>query len=226
MRSFVLSFVLFALPFFAVAQERERQEHFIEVTTSAEEEIEPNEIYTVIRLSEFEANREKSSLEKIDSDFLNALRKAGIDRKRLELADIGSKLDSFRRRDKASFRSKTYQIKLTSAAELEKLLTNLETVDVAYVDITRVVHSDYDKLMLNLKVKALQEARAKAETLLQSIGAEIGKPIQVRDWDIRPYDGMARQTVMMRSEAAADTEPIGFRKIKLQAQITAQFQIK
>ncbi len=224
MKSYLFFAFFLAIPLFSFAQEGERQEHFIEVTGSAEEEIEPNEIFTIVRLREFEANREKSSLEKLDADFLNALKKAGIDRKRLELADIGSNLDSFRRRDKESFRAKTYQIKLTSADELEKLLESLKSVPVDYVDITRVHHSDYEKILLNLKVKALQEARAKAETLLRSIDAEIGKPIMIRDWDVRPFDGAARDMVMMKAEA--DAEPIAFRKIKLRAQVTAQFEIQ
>src|SRR5688572_3675529 len=117
MKRNVILFLLLAIPFFTFAQEGFKGEHFIEVTGSANLEIEPNEIYTMIRLKEFEENRQKITLEKLDGDFLNALKQAGIDRKRLELADAGSQLDKFRRKDKDAFRQKTYQVKLTSAAE-------------------------------------------------------------------------------------------------------------
>lgn len=224
---------LFSLTAFA-QNETFKGEHFIEVSGTAHQEIEPNEIYTQIRLREFEENKKKTDLEKLDADFRKALKEAGIDLKRLELADAGSRLDKLGKRDKDAFRQKTYQLKLTSAAELEKFLEKLEPVKVDQVAITRLHHSDYEKIKLELKTKALQAAKAKAETLLSSIGAQLGKPLMVRDWEVEPFQPMMEMkaaNVMVRQEGDMDMGPaaeeqIGFRKIKLQAQITAQFEIK
>jgi uncharacterized protein len=220
--------LLMILPLVVNAQEVAKGEHFIEVTGTAQQEIEPNEIYVTIRLREFEENKQKTNLEKIDKDFLNALLQAGIDRKRLELADAGSKLDKLTKKEKDAFREKTYQLKLTSAAELEKFLTNLEPVKVDFVDVTRLHHTDLEKIKMDLKVKALQVAKTKAETLLKSIGAEIGKPIMVREIDYEPYQPMMnmKANVLMRDDGSGQDSPIGFRKIRLQAQVTAQFEIK
>jgi uncharacterized protein len=232
-RNWILMLVLL-LPAMAFAQnETFKGEHFIEVTGSAQQEIEPNEIYTLIRLKEFEENKQKVSLEKLDADFMKALKDAGIDKKRLELADAGSRLDKFGRRDKDAFREKAYQLKLTSASELENLLAKLEPVKVSQVSITRLHHSDYEKLKVELKTKALLAARTKAETLLKSIGAEIGKPLMIRDWEVEPYQpAMEMKTANVRMQSEMDQsgfapeDAIGFRKIKLQSQITAQFEIK
>lgn len=218
--------LLVALPMVVKAQETFKGEHFIEVTGTAQQEIEPNEIYTTIRLREFEENRQKTNLEKIDTDFQNALKSAGIDKKRLELADVGSKLDKLTKKEKDAFREKTYQLKLTSAAELEKFLEKLEPVKVDFVDIIRVNHSDIEKLKLELKVKALQAAKAKAEILLKSIGSEIGKTIMVREFEYQPYEANYRVANIMVTDEVAPENQIGFRKIKLQAQVTAQFEIK
>jgi uncharacterized protein len=232
MKSGTLLFLFFALPFIALAQnETFKGEHFIEVNGIAHQEIEPNEIFVMIRLREFEENKQKSSLENLDKDFLNALKEAGIDRKRLELADAGSKLDKIGKREKDAFRQKTYQLKLTSAAELTKFLEKLQPVKVDLVDVTRVSHSELDKLKIELKIKALQAARAKAETLLKSIGSEVGKPLMIRDWEMDPVQPMMEYktaNVNMTDAAgeAVEETPIGFRKIKLQAQIIAQFEIK
>jgi uncharacterized protein YggE len=219
---------LMLLPLFLSAQE-EFKEHFIEVTGTAYREIEPNEIYVMIRLKEFEENRQKTTLEKIEKDFFNALKQAGIDRKRVELADVGSDLEKFRRKDKEAFRAKTFQIKLTSGEELEKFIREMSPVQVDSVDITRVHHSDYEKIKLELKVEALKVARDKAQVLLQSIGAGLGKPLMVRDFDFpQPYMEMNANVRMMKmeSDVAQEADPIAFRKIKMQAQITAQFEIK
>jgi uncharacterized protein len=225
-------FLLLLLPLLSFAQQEVfKGEHFIEVTGTASQEIEPNELYVAVRLREFEENRTKVALEKIEKDFMEALKNAGIDRKRLELADIGSRLDKFRRRDKDAFREKTYQVKLTSAAELEKLLEHIEPVKVDYVDITRISHSELEKMKADVKVKALQAARTKAEYLLKAIGSEVGKPLMIRDWEVDPVQPMIANMRMreqnMNGEFKMEEEPqIGFKKIKLQAQVMAQFEIK
>lgn len=215
------------LPLSLAAQENFK-EHFIEVTGTAYREIEPNEIYVMIRLKEFEENRQKTSLEKLEKDFYNAVKQAGIDRKRVELAGAGSDLEKFRRRDKEAYREKTFQIKLTSATELEKFIESLSPVKVDSVDITRLHHSDYEKIRLELKIEALKAAQTKAEALLQSIGAQIGKPLVVRDFDFpQPFMEMKANVRSMSMDAQQTSEePIAFRKIKMQAQINAQFEIK
>jgi uncharacterized protein len=230
---FKLCLLLLAIPFISRAQgEVFKGEHFIEVTGSAYQEIEPNEIFLIIRLREFEENRAKIQLEKIEKDFFEALKSAGIDKKRLELADAGSRLDKIGRKDKEAFRQKTYQLKLTSAGELEKLVEKLETVKVDNSWIERVTHSELDKLKVDLKIKALQAARNKADYLLKAIGSEVGKPLMIRDWDVEPVQPMNQRAavgnVQMYSMEQQNEEEaaVGFRKIKLQAQITAQFEIK
>jgi uncharacterized protein YggE len=227
----IILFLIAAITTFG--QEVFKGEHFIEVTGSAEMEVEPNEIFLFVRLREFEENRAKVSLEKLDQDFLQAVKAANIDKKNLTIADAGSKLAKIRRKDKDAFREKSYEIKLTSAAELEKFLEKIEPVKVDQLDLTRLHHTDMEKFKIDLKVKALQAAQSKASTLLKSIGAEIGKPIMVRDWDQDPIQPLpqARANVMMYNKAEGQDmveieDQIGFRKLKLRAQITAQFEIK
>jgi uncharacterized protein len=228
---FLSAFML--MSFSLLAQENFKGEHFIEVTGSAETEIAPNEITFFIRLREFEENKNKVQLEKLDQDFLKALQNAGIDKKRLTLADAGSKLNRVTRRDKVTFREKSYQLVLNSAAEVEKFLEKLEPVEVSDLMITRVHHTDYEKIKLDVKIKALQAAKAKAEALLKGIGSEVGKPLMVREWEndpVQPYD-MTSNVRMMKMESQDDgmmpQEPATeFKKIRLRAQVTAQFEIK
>ncbi len=215
----------------AFGQELVKQEHFIEVTGSSEMEVEPNEIFLFIKLREFEENRAKVSLEKLDQDFLQALKAANIDRKNLTIADAGSNLDKFRRKDKDAFREKSYELKLRSADELERFIEKVEPVKVYQLDITRLHHTDMEKFKIDLKVKALKAAQTKASTLLKSIDAEIGKPIMVRDWDqdpVQPLPYVRANVLYKTEEQAADVaqEQISFRKLRLRAQITAQFEIK
>lgn len=216
----------------ASGQDVFKGEHYIEVTGSSEMEIEPNEIFLFVKLREFEENRSKVSLEKLDKQFLDAVKAANIDRKNLTIADAGSSLEKFRRRDKDAFREKSYELKLTSAAELERFLEKIEPVKVYQLDLTRLHHTDMEKFKIDLKVKALQAAQTKASTLLKSIGAELGKPIMVRDWDQDPVQPLpnVRTNMMYKAEAmdaaAGVEEQTAFRKLRLRAQITAQFAIQ
>ena len=232
-----MKFRLFVLMMLAAivgfAQEGFKGEHFIEVNGVAQLEVEPNEITVMVRLREFEENRQKVSLEKLDQDFLNALKNAGIDKKRLELSDVGSQLSKLRRKDKDAFRDKTYQIKLTSAVELEKFLEKIEPVKVDQADIVKIHHTELEKMRLDLKIKALQAAKTKAEALLKGIGGEIGKILMVREWEEQqPYQPvynmrMANTVEQYKlEENPAAEESIGFKKIQLRSQVTAQFEIK
>lgn len=231
MKSIILfsAVILFSTPVFS--QEGFKGEHFIEVSGSAHQEVEPNEIYVQVRLSEFEENRDKISLEKLDKDFLEAAKAANIDKKRIELANVGSQFGKLGRKDKDAFREKTYQIKLTSGAELEKFLEKLEPVKINQVMITKLSHTELEKMRLDLKIKALQAARVKAEALLKSIGSEIGKPLMVREWENNPYPAVMEMASNVRYKSEdiggmSEADPTAFRKITLQAQVTAQFEIK
>lgn len=225
--TFILVF-LFACSGAFAQHEMFKGEPFIEVTGTAETEIEPDEITLLIRLKEFEENRSKTDLEKLDKDFLAALKKSGIEKKRLVLADAGSKLDKLGKRDKDAFREKSYELMLTGAAEVDKLLTALQPVAVDVVTITRIHHSQLEKHKLDLKLKALQAARSKAEMLLKGIGNEVGKPLMIREWDNDPIP-MVKANVMVRQESmgfADDEASMEFKKIRLRAQVHAQFEIK
>ena len=58
------------------AQEGFKGEHFIEVTGVAETEVDPNQITVVIKLKEFEENKVKIALEKLNQHFLNPVKGA------------------------------------------------------------------------------------------------------------------------------------------------------
>lgn len=227
--AFLIALLLFAVVG-SYAQEQKPSEHFIEVTGTAELEVAPNEIYLTVRLKEFEEGRAKTTLETIDKSFLNALKEANIDPKNLELADAGLLLGG-RRKDRNVFREKTYQLKLSGAAEVEKFLSKMESVKADYVDIVRVDHSELTKLKLDVKVKALQIAKTKAQALAHSIGSELGKPILIREINIEPYNmypGNVQYSMnaQYREENTPTDYQSSFKKIKLQAQVLVQFEIK
>jgi uncharacterized protein YggE len=100
------------------------------------------------------------------------------------------------------------------------------------VTITRLHHTELEKLKMDLKIKALQAARTKAETLLKSINNEIGRTLMIREWEeqpIQPMMDMAANVYMRKQEFSAEggaAETASFRKLRLKSHVTAQFEIK
>ena len=72
---FFIALLLCSFSTWAQVQETFKGEHFIEVTGTAETEFAPNEITFLIALREFEENKNKVQLEKLDQDFLMRLEK-------------------------------------------------------------------------------------------------------------------------------------------------------
>ena len=230
-RSPILIMLMMVLSTQLFAQDPIKGEHFIEVTGTADMEIEPDEIVLFIKLKEFENNRQKIALEKIDQEFLQALKAANIDSKKLALSGVGSTLAYVGKHDNDAFREKSYQLILTSAAELERFVEKLQPVKVNQAYISRLRHTNMEKFKLDLKIKALQAAHAKAEVLLKSIGSEIGRPLVVREFSNDPLPGYpvyqsVANTLYSPEAGAAEGGSIGFQKIKLREQVSAQFEIK
>lgn len=174
-------------------------------------------------------------LEKLDKDFLAAVDAAGINRNQVSLADAGVQLGRLRWRQKDTFREKTYQVKLTSASQLEAFISKIESVKIEFADVIRLSHSDLQKMKLELKIKALQAAKTKAEALVKSIGSELGKPLFIQEIEFDPYipsPGYTRGKITnvgysygITSDDKAESG-VEFKKIKLQAQVNAKFEIK
>jgi hypothetical protein len=181
----------------------------------------------MIRLREYEENKMKVPLEKLEKDFLDALKAAAIERSRLELADAGARLNRLTKREKDAFREKTFQLKLTSGAELERILEKLEPVKVDQSAIVRLSHSDIKNKKMQLKVKALLEARQKATALVTAVGATLGRPLSIHEWEtqaVQPMMVNMKANAIMEDGAAAETT--AFKKIKIQAQVNAKFAIE
>ncbi len=231
----ILSLIFIATAIMASAQEEWKGfkgEPFVEVSGTAETEIDPNEITLWIRIREFEENKNKVQLEKLDQQFLTALKSAGIDKKRLTLADAGSTLSKLGKREKDAFREKTYELLLNSSAEVQTLIRNLEPVKVDMVRVVRVHHSSLETFKLDVKVKAVQAARAKAQALAKAVGSDIGTPLMIREWDDGPVYPLPHESNMMFKSTMADQaeqttdSDIAFRKIRLRAHVQAQFRLQ
>jgi uncharacterized protein len=206
----------------------------IEVTGSAEMEVVPDEVYVNFTLQEyFNKQKTKIDIDQIQKDFLDRCTKAGITKDRIHVQNMsGFDQNSWywRKRKKEQpelLASTTYTIKFGSAAEIDKLVNTLDDNATLQMNIARTSHSKIEDFRKDVKIKALQAAKSKAQYLCESIGEKVGNTLYIQEIDngyVQPmYKGMVANAMMSRDESA--NEGIDFQKIMIRYEMRATFQI-
>lgn len=201
----------------------------IEVTGSAEQEVTPDIIYVAISLKEYMNGKNKVDISTLERQLQKAVTEAGISKDDFTINNISSYNYVVDKKKNPDFlASKQYRIKVR---DLNSLNTILSKVDDKGIQSTGVDSYDYSKLAelrQTLKIKALQAAREKATYLLTSIGEKLGGAIDIQDIENEQMNQPIYQTRMFKTamaEAADAPEAIDFKKIKLNYQVRAVFEI-
>jgi uncharacterized protein YggE len=204
---------------------------YIIVRGSAESEVTPDIIIISIRLREYEENKQKVTLDKIESDFTSAVTKSKINKDRIVLSDISINSVQQRRRDRDFYAQKTYNINFSKTEDVLTFLENLKSVKIDYLDIAKLSHTEIEKYRLEIKIEALKAAEKKADALLNSVGAKRGKPLlidespsEVTDWRPRNMDSNALYKIVDNETLGISEIPL--KKIKLRFEILARFEIE
>jgi uncharacterized protein YggE len=203
---------------------------YIEVMGSAEMEVTPNIIVISIRLKEYEENKEKVLLEKIDKDFLAAVSRSKIDKEKISLANL--RMDAFqkKRRDRDYFAEKTYQIEFSATTAVLTFLENLKDVKLDYLYIVKQSHTELEKYRMDIKVQALKAAEKKADVLLSAVGSKRGKPLLIDESpdQFRPYaqNMQSNMVYSLAEDVSIDSSEIPLADIKLRSEIRARFEIE
>jgi uncharacterized protein YggE len=207
------------------------------VIGSAESEFTPNIIVISVRLREYNENKERLTLEKIEADFMNALTKSNISKDNIRLADVSSNVFNYYRYYKQGVDfspQKTYEVTFSKTEEVLAFLENLKGIKIDNLSIAKLSHTEIQKYRLETKVEALKASERKAETLLTSIGSKKGKVLLIEEtedlpeWQVRSlYSNLKVENQMY---SVADDAPSGgdapLKKIKLRYEIKTRFEIE
>ncbi|MDR2956068.1 MAG: SIMPL domain-containing protein [Prevotella sp.] len=247
-KSFLYLFIL-SLLFTACTNpynKKEKDAGFIEVSGSAEMEIEPDQIHlsvTVGNYSQKQANgtsREILSLESADKKFMDILSAVGIEKDKIVLKNALTNnywtyYLRYRRYMENVRLEKEYEIVLNDVAKLNDLLSKLPGPEqgIVSVNLSELKNSKIEEYRKEVKMMAMKAAKEKASYLLESIGNKAGKPIYVREVEDNKADVYMNEAysnkMMVRQESAMmqdEQEQIGLKKIKLKYEIEAKFEIQ
>lgn len=207
----------------------------IEVNGSAEAEVTPDIIYIGMSLKEYfrdSNNKKKVEIEDLERQLQSAVLKAGIPQENFTINNISSYNNWWEKKTPDFLARKQYQIKVTDLTKFNEIMSAINPKGIEYSNIESYDYSKKESLKKELKIKALQEAKAKAEYLITSIGGTLGGALDIQEINNEYYPQPMYKTnmVLLRGDAVSSAESampdIDFKKIKLNYQMRAVFEIK
>lgn len=208
----------------------------VEVSGSAEAEVTPDIIYMGISLKEYyrdNTNKKKVEIEDLERQLQAAVINAGIPKENFTINNISSYNYSWERQKNPAFLArKQYRLKVTDLTKFNQILSAVDSRAIEYTNIESYDYSKIESLKRDLKIKALQAAKDKASYLAEAVNDKVGDALEIQEINNEIYpQPMYRANAMMKVEtmsmdAAAPMPDIDFKKIKLNYQMRAIFELK
>ncbi len=199
----------------------------IQVTGSAETEVTPDIIYFSISLKEYMNGKTKVSISTLEQQLQKAVNAAGIAKADFTINNLSSYNYLPEKKKNADFlAAKQYRLKLHDLNKINQILDVVDDKGIQSTGIDGYDYSGIENLKNELKLKALKAAQSKATFLLSGIGEKLGGAIDIQEINNEPMQQPVYRSMMMKTATADATEPdIDFKKIKLNYQVQAVFEI-
>lgn len=231
MKNIFLATFLSLFSLSAFSQQMMNMHKKIEVNGSAEAEVTPDIIYIGISLKEYfkdSGNKKKVEIEDLERQLQSAVLKAGIPQENFMINNISSYNNSWNKKKTPDFLArKQYRIKVSDLTKLNDIMGSIDPKGIEFSNIDSYDYSKMESLEKELKIKALQNAKEKADYLIKSIGGTLGGPLDIQEMNYEAPRERIQYARVMLSEGVDDIMPeIDFKKIKLTFLIKAVFEIK
>jgi hypothetical protein len=209
----------------------------IEVSGSAEAEVTPDIIYVGISIKEYfrdlNSKKKKVEIEELERQLQTAVLDAGIPKENFMINNISSYNYAYEKKKNPEFLArKQYRIKVTDLNKYNQILSAVDPRAIEYTNIESYDYSKIESLKHDLKIKALKAAKDKAIYLAAAVDDKVGDALEITEINNEYYpQPMYRANVMMKdqsmgAESAAPMPDIDFKKIKLNYQMRALFELK
>lgn len=217
----IFFFLLTSLAFSQV--QNQIQPPFIEVTGTAKKEIEPNQIYISITLTEKSIDNKKYTIESQEAKLYQILNGMGIPQSKLTLADFTSTVITQKQKEVGFKQSKQFSLILENAKQVSQLFERLFDANIKEADVVKLDHTEIVKFNKEVRIEALQAAKAKAEYLLNSINNKLGKPLEIIEENVS--NNYYRQNVY-NSNVVMQADDSEFKKILVSFSYKVKYQIE
>jgi uncharacterized protein len=154
---------------------------FIEVTGNAEQSIVPDEITIAIKIKERFKSKEKITIKQQEDSLKYYMLKEGLDLNDLTLSNANADFVSVNWTKKAVLTETNYLYKATDAIQVSKIFQIAEKFLLYDAYISKVNHSKLEEFKSENRIKAIKNAKEKANQMLAAIGFQTGKPWIVQE---------------------------------------------
>lgn len=216
------------------------QEHsVIEVNGFAIKEIIPNEIYITLTIHEYYQGRKLISISQQEKQLLDSLQKYSIPKSSIKTYNADAKYTKVKLLKKGTVSTAKYSILGKNAKDVQNIFSIFKSMKIKTAFIEKVDHSELESFKKDVRIKAIKDAKEKAQYLLEAIDQKIDAPLLIKE----TYIGNNHVT-MRGSRADAtdyyldgirvsqyvvpnlDDQEIEFKKIEVQSNIFIKFKIK
>jgi uncharacterized protein len=204
----------------------------IEVTGQAEIEVEPDYFEYTINLQEYyKSENEKVSIETLEKSLIKAVGEIGIKKVNLTINSVqGNRRYSSDNKPMNFLESRNYILKIKSINDINNLLPKLDKLGLTGTSLSKMTNKMQANFEKELRIKAVNDAKEKAESIAESVGKKIGDIILIstnefngfrKGW--KSYDFNEETVSLGYGSFKTDIE---VEKIKMSYQVHITFQMK
>ncbi len=202
---------------------------YLETSAKVDTMVTPDKIYLAIDINEGDS-KNRVSVGELENRMAGLLKNLKIDiKKQLTLSDLSSNFKNYFLKHKNILKHKNYQLVVFDAVTAGKVIAGLEGVGISNVNLLKTEYSKIEELNLELKGKAVANAKVQAEALLKPLNQKLGAAIFVADgYSNTNYYSGVRAEVMAAPRRTKAFEPINidFEKIKIESSVSVKFKIE
>jgi uncharacterized protein YggE len=234
---YTLSILFFIVSFYSLGQnefnlKQEVAKPFIEVTGTASKEIMPDKIFVTISLTNKIIDKQEYNIQEQEKKLKQILTENKIDLSLLTLSNSISQVVTKKEKEIGFEVFKIFMLELSSAEQVSKIFKELQDLNIKGASIEKVEHSKIDSLRKEVRIAAIKSAKNKAEYLLESIGEQLGKPMEIKEV---VENSFFKENFLSNSNLLAnqnetniedDKNELGFQKIKIKFSYFIKYSIK
>ncbi|SMG47414.1 SIMPL domain-containing protein [Sphingobacterium psychroaquaticum] len=204
----------------------------------AEREVTPDIIYLSISLKEYFVDgntKKKMPIETLEKQLYDAALAIGVKKEDFTIQNIYSYNydNNTKKKNTELLQAKQFRLKISNLNGINSMLDKVDAKGLESTSINGYDHSQKRQIEKELKVAAVQDARANAEIIASATGDKIGKVLMINDnssfgWnDVQPrMYAMAKSEMAMAADGGnAQDLDISIRPIKLTCNIDGVYEL-
>ncbi|RFS22503.1 DUF541 domain-containing protein [Chitinophaga silvatica] len=224
--------LILSLGVFAQQQQQVDTRKKIEVIGSAEMEITPDEINFTISLREYLKGKNKVEIGTLEKQLQDAVAAAGIPKENFTIENVyGSNYDwdVRKKKDPLEFMArKQYRLKLNRLDKINAILGAVDAEGIESARVSSFSSSKMEQYRKEVKIKAMQAAKDKAEYMLAAVNNKLDNLLEVQEINTDNYADFRplAANYMAKGGGASEDSNIDFKTIKVRAEVRTVWEIK